>query len=340
MEIRIYVNGDKLESNRIKFHSLSVRKSIDEICHSAEIVCPLSELNKVKKHDKIFIKALMEWNKEERAISYILVDNITATLNNNEKEMTIIGRSYARDLIDSVDSGQIDGGSLVHIVQRIASLYNADIKVKHYPTHEDSSPQIDYFDWENESVWQKLVNTAENNGYAIASNNVSNLYVWKRATNLSNNANHKFTEGENIVSAVLNARGCEQFNKYCIRGNYEDIEKIDNTCKTKRVLTLHFTDENISEKELLTRGESELKRRKTDELNIKLKGIGLSDEEIAKRKIKNGSKVEVFYEPKQLIPVYMPSFNINKKMIIKSVSLNLSKDDFSSSVSLVDEGAL
>lgn len=340
MEIRIYVNSDKLKNNRIKFHSLTIKKSIDEICHSAEIICPLSELKKVKRHNKIFIKALMDWNKEERAITYILVDDVSATLNSREKRMTIVGRSYARDIIDSIDSGRIEAAKLTQVVDKIAQKYNSDIKVSHYPTAADSSPYIQSFTWENESVWQKLLTIAENNGYAISSNQRSGLYVWKRNTNLANNANHKFIENENIVSAALNARGYEQFYKYCVKGNYNTTEQIDLSCKTKRIYTLNFTDESISKKELQTRAKAELMRRKTDELTIELNNWGLSDKEIEIKKIENKSQVEVFYEPKQLIPVKIPSFNINKNMIIKDVTFNLSTDSFSSSVILVDVGAL
>lgn len=340
MEIRIYVNSENIKTNRIKFHSLTIKKSIDEICHSAEITCPLSELKKVKRHNKIFIKALMDWNKEERAVTYILADDISATLNSREKRMTIVGRSYARDIIDSIDSGRIEAAKLTHVVDKIAQKYNSDIKVSHYPTAADSSPYIQSFSWENESVWQKLLTVAENNGYAIASSQTSGLYVWSRKTNLANNANHKFIENENIVSATLNAKGYEQFYRYCVKGNYNSTEQIDFSCKTKRVYTLNFTDENISKKELLNRAKAELMRRKTDELTIELNNWGLSDKEIERKKFTNGSKVEVFYEPKQLIPVKIPSFNIDKKMIIKDVTFNLSPDNFSSTILLVDEGAL
>ena len=340
MEIRVYVKKNKVKSNLIKFYSLSIRKSIDEICQSAEITCPLSELDKVKKHDKIFVNALMEWNNEERAVCYFLVDCITATISSGEKTMTIIGRSYARDLVDSVDTGMVTDETLVKLIQRVADKYNSDIKVEHYPTDADLSPSIEYFDWENESVWQRLLNTAENNGYSIASNNISNLYVWKKETYLSNNANHKFIENENIISASLNIKGNEQFYKYFVKGNYEDVEKIDSTCNTKRVFTINFSDEYISSKELKTRAESELKRRKSAELTIELKRWGLSDEEIEKRKITNAQQIEVFYEPKQLVPVKIPSFNISDKMVIRDVVYSLSRDEFSSSVVLVDRSAL
>lgn len=340
MEVRIYVNSENIKTNRIKFHSLTIKKSIDEICHSAEIVCPLSELKKVKRHNKIFIKALIDWNKEERAITYILVDDISATLNSREKRMTIVGRSYARDIVDSIDSGRIEAAKLTEVVEKIAQKYNSDIKVSHYPTNADSSPNIQSFTWENESVWQKLLTIAENNGYAISSNQRSGLYVWKRDTNLANNANHKFIENKNIVSAALNKRGYEQFYKYSVKGNYNTTEQIDFSCKTKRIYTLNFTDENISKKELQTRAASELMRRKTDELTIELNNWGLSDKEIEIKKIENKSQVEVFYEPKQLIAVKIPSFDIDKNMIIKDVTFNLSTDSFSSSVILVDVGAL
>ena len=336
MHIKVYAG----KSNRlINYNSIIIKKSIDEICNTADIVCPLSELKKVEKHDRIIIKALM-WNNEERNVTTTLVDDISAVLNNNQKQMTIHSRSYARDIIDSTDSGRIEGGTLVEVVRKIAQKYNSNIVVSHYPTNKDNSPPIASFTWENESVWQKLLTIAENNGYAIASNQASNLYVWARNTYLANNANHKIIEGKNIKSASLNKRGYEQFNCYRIKGNYGIGEKFDDKCDTKRVFTLFFTDENISQKELLNRAESELKRRKSDELNINMYGWGLPEKEIENKKIKNNDKIEVFYEPKQKIKVNIPSFGIDDYKVIKSVELVLNNEEFSSNIILVDEGAV
>ncbi|MEI0606870.1 MULTISPECIES: hypothetical protein [Brachyspira] len=336
MHIKVYAGKSK---RLINYNSIIIKKSIDEICNTADIVCPLSELKKVEKHDRIIIKALM-WNNEERNVTTTLVDDISAVLNNNQKQMTIHSRSYARDIIDSTDSGRIEGGTLVEVVRKIAQKYNSNIVVSHYPTNKDNSPPIASFTWENESVWQKLLTIAENNGYAIASNQASNLYVWARNTYLANNANHKIIEGKNIKSASLNKRGYEQFNCYRIKGNYGIGEKFDYKCDTKRVFTLFFTDENISQKELLNRAESELKRRKSDELNINMYGWGLSYEEIENKKIKNNDKIEVFYEPKQKIKVNIPSFGIDDYKVIKSVELVLNNEEFSSNIILVDEGAV
>ncbi|WP_157154505.1 hypothetical protein [Brachyspira murdochii] len=336
MHIKVYAGKSK---RLINYNSIIIKKSIDEICNTADIVCPLSELKKVEKHDRIIIKALM-WNNEERNVTTTLVDDISAVLNNNQKQMTIHSRSYARDIIDSTDSGRIEGGTLVEVVRKIAQKYNSNIVVSHYPTNKDNSPPIASFTWENESVWQKLLTIAENNGYAIASNQASNLYVWARNTYLANNANHKIIEGKNIKSASLNKRGYEQFNCYRIKGNYGIGEKFDYKCDTKRVFTLFFTDENISQKELLNRAESELKRRKSDELNINMYGWGLSYKEIENKKIKNNDKIEVFYEPKQKIKVNIPSFGIDDYKVIKSVEFVLNNEEFSSNIILVDEGAV
>lgn len=336
MKIKVYAGNNK---KIINYSSLSIKKSIDEICHTADIVCPLNELKKVKRHDRIIIKAVM-WNNDERNVTTTLIDDISAVLNNSQKQMTIHSRSYARDIIDSVDSGRIEGGTLTEVVKKIAQKYNPNIAVSHYPTDKDDSPPIKSFTWENESVWQKLMILAENNGYSIASNQGSGLYVWNKSQYLSGIPNHSLKEGQNIKSASLNKKGYEQFNCYRIKGNYSIGEKIDNECNTKRVFTLFFTDENISQKELLKRAESELKRRKSDEININVHGWGLSEKEIKNQGIMNGSKKEVFYEPKQQINVIIPSFNINGYKVIKSVELILNNDEFSSNIVLSDIGAL
>ncbi|WP_288550121.1 hypothetical protein [uncultured Brachyspira sp.] len=335
MQVKVYVG----KSNKlINYNSIIIKKSIDEICNTADIVCPLTELKKAEKHDKIIIKAVM-WNNDERHVTTTLIDEISAILNNNQKQITIHSRSYARDIIDSTDSGRIEGGTLVEVVRKIAQKYNPNIAVSHYPTNKDYSPPIKSFVWENESVWQKLLTIAENNNYAIASNQKSGLYVWNKSQYLSSIPNHSLKENSNIKSAVLNKKGYEQFNCYKIKGNYEIGEKFDYKCNNKRVFTLFFTDENISRKELLNRAQSELKRRKSDELNINVYGWGLNEKEIENLKIINKSKQEVFYEPNQLIKVNIPSFDINDYKVIKSVELILNNEEFSSNLILVDQGA-
>ena len=335
MHIKVYAGKNK---RLINYNSIIIKKSIDEICNTADIVCPLSELKKVEKHDRIIIKAVM-WNNDERNVTTTLVDDISAVLNNSQKQMTIHSRSYARDIIDSTDSGRIEGGTLVEVVRKIAQKYNSNIAVSHYPTDIDKSPAIKSFTWENESVWQKLLTIAENNGYAIASNQQSGLYVWDKKQYLSSIPNHSLKENWNIKSAVLDKKGYEQFNCYRIKGNYEVGEKFDDKCDTKRVFTLFFTDENISQKELLNRAESELRRRKSDELNINVYGWGLPEKEIEKLQIRNKSEQEVFYEPNQLIKVNIPSFGIDNYKVIKSVELILNNEEYSSNIILVDKGA-
>lgn len=336
MQVKVYAGSRK---TLINYTSLKVRKSIDEMCHTAEIACPLTELKKVKKHDVINIKMVM-WNKDERNVTTTLIDDISATLNNTQKQMTIMSRSFARDIVDSSDSGRIEGGTLVEVVKNIAQKYNKKIAVEHYPTKIDASPQIASFTWENESVWQKLLTVAENNSYSIASNQASGLYVWEKKQYLSSIPNHQLVEGVNIKSASLNKRGFEQFNCYRIKGNYAVSEKKDSSCDTKRVFTLFFTDENISAAELERRALSEIARRKTDELSISVHGWGMHEKEIEKLKIMNDSLIEVFYEPKQKIKVKLPSFDINSEKVIKSVELILSNNEYSANLILVDEGAI
>ena len=351
MQVKVYAGNNRTLINYI---SLKVRKSIDEMCHTAEITCPLTELKKVKKHDIINIKMVM-WNKDERNVTTTLIDDISATLatggtqcgqtpqssNNSQKQMTIMSRSFARDIIDSSDSGRVEGGTLVEVVKKIAQKYNPKIDVSHYRTDIDLSPQITSFTWENESVWQKLLTVAENNGYSIASNQASGLYVWEKKQYLSGIQNHALVEGVNIKSASLNKRGFEQFNCYRIKGNYAVSEKNDSSCDTKRVFTLFFTDENISAAELERRALSEIARRKTDELSISVHGWGMHEKEIEKLKIKNKSMQEVFYEPKQPILVKLPSFGLeNEIKIIKSVELILSNNEYSANLVLVNKGAI
>lgn len=336
MKVRIYC-----EKQEITFLSFNIRKSIDEICHYGEIKIPFAERDKVNKHNTI--KIMYETpSLKSRPLTTLYIDEITTTINNTEKSVTVIGRSPARDIVDSSYSATIPEGSLLKVVSAICNDFG--ITAIHYLPNIDPSPNIPSFNFENESPWTKILSTAENNDYSIASNQAGNLYVFDKKQYIANNANHKFIEGVNIKSIEYTQNGAKQFAKYIIKGNGKEITKTDNIDSTsKRVLTINLTDALISEKEIETRAKSELKRRRENILVITVSGFGLTDAQI--KSLASGVsggvlgkdyQREVFYEVKQEVSVNIPSLNMKGFMTIKDVKYTASNTDFYSTITLVD----
>lgn len=322
------------KNKTINFLSLNIRKSIDEICHYVDIKIPFSERIKINKHDKIKIMYYCEYftKSKTRPITTLLVDEITTTINQSSKSVSVIARSPARDIVDSSYSDTISSMSLLNVVKQIAQKFN--VAAEHYPTKVDASPPVDSFNFENESPWSKLLNIAENNNYAVASSQVGNLYVWKKNQRIMSLPFHKLVEGQNVKSVQYTENGAYQYCNYVVKGNSNDATSTDATINSKRCCCLVMTDSYISQVELENRAKSEMRKRKCNTLILTVPGFGLLDEQI--KKLATTEKTEVFYEANQSIPVIIPSLNIKKNMVIKDVEYNLSNEDFSCNLTLVE----
>lgn len=326
----------------IKYISMNIRKSIDEICHYAEISMPFAEKDKIRKHDKIFIKYEFEYKnkKEEKLVTTVLIDEITLSVSGSEKNVSVVCRSPARDIVDSSYSDAISNETLVGVVSRIVEKFKDSegksfIAVSHYPTNADVSPVIESFNFENESPWSKLINIVENNNYSIASNNAGGLYVWKKDRLLANTAFHKLVEGKNIKSITYTKNGGAQYGKYIAKGNSNEAEATDSSCPASRVMTINISDSNVSETELKNRAVSEMKRRKGETLKIVVPGIGLTESDI--NKLSTVERTELFFEAKQGIDIDIKSIDVPKHMVCRDVEYTVSKDDFSTTITLVQK---
>lgn len=335
---RVAIINLKKNHANIDYLSLNIRKSIDEICHYADIKIPFSERHKINKHDIIKIMYYSKYftTKKPRPITTLLVDEIKITISKEEKSVSVIARSPARDIVDSSYSDSISSMSLLNVVKNIASKFS--LTAEHYPKDLDASPQVDSFNLENETAWNKLLDIAENNNYAIASSQLGNLYVWKKSQRISSLPGKKLIEGENIKTIEYTENGAYQFRNYTVKGNGKEATSSDTSVKSKRCCSIVMTDSYVSEVELENRAKTEMKRRRSSTITVTVPGFGLSDEEI--KKLETTIKTEVFYEANQSIPIIIPSLNINTSMVIKDVVYNLNKDNYSSTLTLVDEAVI
>jgi len=163
-----------------------VRKSLDEICHYLELEIPVSERSKIHKHDRLSVLFENPYIKDsvpniphsygKRLVTTVLVDELSDTTDTASKFITVVGRSPARDIIDSTWSGR-ESGTLFNVIKRIAGKFD-DIPVAQFPDDGiDHTENITSFSFENESPWTKMMNEASNQGYIFTSSEIGGLYL-------------------------------------------------------------------------------------------------------------------------------------------------------------------
>ncbi|MDR1318191.1 MAG: hypothetical protein LBJ90_01080, partial [Treponema sp.] len=210
------------------WRKIKIRKSLDEICHSMELEVPASERNKIRKHDKVEVRCYNRYisesedNDKKRRVTTVMVDEITDVTDTNRKGLLVVGRSPARDVIDSAWSDLVlHQQSLERIANDIVSpfLDAAGIEkfkfegrphVTRMPTDGPETDPVHSFSWDYESPWQKLAAEADNQGYIFTSNEAGNLYLWKVAEELRGEG-FFLSEGSNIRDIQATENGAEQF---------------------------------------------------------------------------------------------------------------------------------
>ncbi len=321
----------------ILWQSVIIRKSLDDICHSMELTLPVSQRDKIHKHDMVRVYYENKYitdNEHIRPVSTVLVDEIKDSVDNRQT-VTIIGRSPARDLIDSSWSQEYSGSpTLLEITESIANKF--DIRVWHIPTTERGTQAVAGFSFTDESPWTKLLNEAENQGYIFTSNQVGDLYLTKRPRDAGLWGFH-LSEGINIKSIEQTESGAEQFHKYIVKGKGKEVSVNDYTCRSKRVLTISLTDMAVDEEKLRTRAKTEMLRRRENTVSVTVSGWGLNDFQISQ--MGNTLKKEIFYEPNFLIPVKSTSAGINSILLTKSVEYTANQTSFEATVELINKEA-
>jgi prophage tail gpP-like protein len=318
---------------------VTIKKSLDEICHTLTVELSASESGKVKKHHKIEVRFANPYIKDSggaRRVTTVLVDEITVHADIQKHGITVVGRSPARDIIDSTWSDDCADQTLGQITEYIGGKFG--IACDTFPTNKpDPTENVSSFSWENESPWTKLIGEADNQGYILTSNEAGGLYIWPVASSVRGEGFH-LTEGVNIKTIEWTENGAEQFHEYVVTGGFCDPERvIDSTCPGRRTLTIDITDPSITQTKLKRKAETERNRRSERRTTVTVPGWGLTDEQIKNLGTTEGK--EIFWVPNILIPVKGPSIGLNAKLLISEVEYEASPENHGCKVTVVNREA-
>jgi len=320
----------------IMWRSIKIKKSLDEICHTLELEIPPIESSKLRKHNRLEVRCVNDLVRDsggKRRVTTVLIDEITENADITKHSLQVIGRSPARDIIDSTWSDTCSDMTLREITCYIGKKF--DIVCDTFPTNQPDPTEFVYaFDWENESPWTKLICEADNQGYILTSNEAGNLYLWRPG---ARHEEFNITEGVNVKNIQWTENGSEQFHEYIITGGGEEAKVIDSTCAGNRTLTIDLTDPFIDEKKLRRRAETEMKRRRENKTIVTIPGWGLTDEQI--KSLGETIRKEIYWVPNLLIPVRIPSVGLNASLLVSEVEYTATPDSMKCDVTLVNKEA-
>ena len=334
---KIVVNAAPAGTRNFKalvWNRIQITKSLDEICHSLTLELPVSQRTNIAVHDTIevrFYNKYITHNSGNLRVTTVLIDEITDTTDNDRKYITVLGRSPARDIIDSAWTGKAGGSDLLTVAKSIAGQF--DIIVDHLPRGQNNTETVSSFEWDCESPWTKLLNAADNQGYVFTSNEAGNLYLTKSGRD-AEQWHFILAEGTNIKSVETTEAGAEQFHEYVVVSSGVQGSAVDGRCKNKRVLTLNLSDFNLDQEKATRRAQIELYRRRKRTTKVTVSGWGLTDEQI--KSFGRTEEKELFFNPNFLIPVYIPSAGIDGKMMISEVEYRAEPTAFDCTVGLVN----
>lgn len=322
------------------WRKITIRKSLDEICHYMELELPVGERDKIHKHDKVEVRLYSRYITPSdnpdgtRRVTTVMVDEATLVSGSTRKSIMVIGRSPARDIVDSSWSDGY-GGTLENVLRAIAT-DKFGIPVSLIPKTLVVSETIPSFSLGNESPWTKLLTSADNFGYIFTSNEAGGLYLWKVGSNQSG-AGFFLEEGRNTQGIQVTENGAEQFHEYVVRGGgLPPAREIDDTCKNKRVLTIDLTDLKLDTAQLERRALTEKRRRKDIRIRATVSGWGLNDAQIQRLGPATEGK-EIFWNPNFLIPVTVPSIAIDGNLLISEVEQTADESSMTSAVTVVNK---
>jgi len=323
---------------------IKIKKSLDNICHTLEMELSPSERTKVHTHDKITVRYEDSIVCEPYGlVTTVFVDEITIRADVSKYSVTVIGRSPARDIIDSTWGETYINSTLFQITKYIANKFGFTCYCLPNPTptrdelyDSSSSVKIDCFSWNNESPWTKLITEAARQGFILTSSQRGDLYIWKPEAQVREKESFFLTEGKNIKSIEWTENGAEQYHKYEVNGCFaEPIQETDNTCNNERVLTFgidnYFYNPDAQKKIAI----NEMNRRKEKRITVTVPGWGLANEHIKKYLGTNLDGVEILWTPNLLIPVSIPSLNFKHDLLIAEVEQEASAKTMSSTITLV-----
>ncbi|QQO10317.1 hypothetical protein [Breznakiella homolactica] len=305
-------------SKEITWERIRIRKTLDELCHYLEMYIPVSERDKIHKHDRLtvhYFNGAVSATASRNLVTTICVDEVCEKSEANHRSLTVIGRSPARDLVDSTWSDTVQGkADLLTIVKTIGSKFG--ITVEHIPAGGNTSQPVPSFSWENESPWTRLLTEADNQGFIITSNEQGNIQLinpvgWK--------VNNKFllAEGKSLKHIQTIESGFEQFHEYIIKGaDYETIA-VDEQCPAGRVMTINLTDRSIDEAKLRRRAKTEMQRRRQNKVQVMVTGWGPNNDHTLP--YGNTHMEEVLWNPCSIVPLDIPNAGLSGNFLISQV---------------------
>jgi prophage tail gpP-like protein len=328
--------------------SVKIKKSLDEICHTLELEIPLSELRKVRKHHKLEVRCQNELDVSfggERCVTTVLVDEVTPGADTDKYGITVVGRSPARDIIDSAWTDDFSRSedfrerTLREVTQAVGDKFG--VICDSFPTNRpDPTDTVHEFLITNESPWPKLIDEADNQGFIFTSNEIGNLYLWKAQATLRDEPFH-ITEGVNVKNIKWKENGSEQFHEYAVIGGYNpdtgenlEVRITDPTCPGNRILIIDTEDPYIDLPKLERRAKTEMLRRREIKTTVTVPGWGLTDEQI--RGLGPTIRLEIYWVPNLLIPVSIPSFGLDANLLISEVEYTATADTLSCDITLVN----
>lgn len=329
----------------VSWTRVMVRKSLDEICHYVEVDIPEAERANFHKHGIVQVRFLSQYITEGRdsyggkygfhPVTTVYIDDIDEETDKEKHVITVIGRSAARDIIDSKWSEAVLGQpTLLEILRQIAGEFGFDKEdVICLPTTAgDITKPVFSFSWENESPWAKLLTVADSQGLIITSNQLGGLYIEKPARGICD-WGFFVEEGVNVREPRRHESGAEQFHEYIVNCGGRQGKATDWTCPNKRKLTINLSEFIVDQEKLDRRAKTEMLRRREDKITCTLSGWGLTEEQI--RKLGGTYHKEIFWEVNLLIPVKLPSFGVNANMLISQVEYTADTKSFSCDITLV-----
>ncbi|MDR1031030.1 MAG: hypothetical protein LBL76_09190 [Treponema sp.] len=326
-------------TNRVLvWRHLFIRKSLDSICHTLEVEIAPTERKWIHTHDKLEVRVpnpVMKDSEEAggRRVTTVLVDEITAQVDGSTHRITVLGRSPARDMIDSTFSDDYPEMTLKALTNRIGGKFS--ITCETFPNTEDPTQLVPAFCLEGESPWIKLVNEANNQGFLFTANEAGNLYLWKAGR--GNPEHFHLTEGINIKTIRWTENGSEQFHRYIVTGGGNNVQLVDSTCENNRELTIDMTDPAITQTKLERRAQTEMRRRRETRTRVTVSGWGLTDEQI--KRLGPTEEKEVFWVPNILILVTVPSLGLADRLLICEVEYEASPEMLGCTITVVNHEA-
>jgi prophage tail gpP-like protein len=317
---------------------INIKKSLDNICHTLELEIPSSERSKAHKHDKIEVRYENPHIKDssgKRLVTTVMVDEITASADVSKHSVLVIGRSPARDIIDSAWTASLLDMTLYEIIKNICEKFG--IACSNIPTNRgDPTAKAQIFSWDNESPWAKLIAEADSQGFMLTANEAGGLYVWQPEGTVRKEGFH-LTEGRNIKTIEWKENGAEQYHEYIVAGGFGEASVIDETCKNSRILTIDLTYPEIDQERLRRRAQTEMRRRRENRTAVTVSGWGLTDTQIKNLGATSGK--EIFWVPNLLIPISMPSLGLSANLLIAEVEQEADQETMSSTITLVNREA-